>query len=99
MTTTTDKIATLESLYGIDPSLFVNGGEYLAEWYGWYEHAIILSNLYSTGYFAITDKGVEHIDNAYADWLLLTTNNDYDWDWSEFFPFSEWHKPKGVISV
>jgi hypothetical protein len=99
MTTTTEKIQHLASLYQIDTDIFKIGGEYLANWYEWHEWAITLSEAYSAGYFTLTDSGIEAIDNAYADWLLLTTNDDYKWDWSEFFPFNEWTKPKATIYV
>lgn len=99
MTTTTEKIEVLASLYDIDLDGYKVGGEYLAEWYEWHKWTIMLAEAYSAGYFTLTDSGIEAIDNAYADWLLLTTNDYYEWDWSELFPFNEWHKPKGVIYV
>lgn len=99
MTTLTDKLKTLESLYDIDPNYFVNGGEYLREWYEWHNWAIKLSYAYPANYFTLTDVGVKAIDQAYDDWLSLTANDEQEWDWSEFFPFNEWTKPQGVINA
>jgi hypothetical protein len=91
------------------PNFWLSGSEYFYDWLEWFGGILRLCQTYVydeyLGYITLTDKFLPEIDEAWNVFELITANERNEEDefpvrwWSEYFEFSEWHRPPAIITV
>lgn len=116
MTTTfSDKVSRLRFIYEVTKPDNEDGVKFQSQnfhdWFEYWGEVCYLADLTLTGWFELTDRGRESIENAYLSFENLIRmpkgkipfpNDEWrkqEFLWQEDYPFNKFNKPKEIVYV